>query len=164
MKNDIKELYCSYEVSKLLKARDFNIDCKSYYEISLTDKSHSDDGYSGPFGWKKDELNVKYDYNTNASLNNIYDNENWFACSRPTINIVQHWIKENFGIWVIVETDIYGNEWYPRLTICSKDTYENEQLRDMVHFINLQFKHLDEFFTSYENCINSVFLRILSIF
>lgn len=98
MNNNIQESYCSFEVSKLLKEKGFDVMWRQHYELALTSKKDKQDGYSGPFGWKKGELNVQNHYNTNSSLSSYYDDKNWYACSRPTHTIAIEWLRVNFGL------------------------------------------------------------------
>ena len=110
LNNDIKEAYCSYELGMLLRSKGFDCPCKTHFEKSLTSKKNKQDGHYGPFGWKKGELNIKSDYNTNTSLNNYYNTgKNWAACSRPTLTVCVEWINVNFGIWI-----------YPRMYTTTK--------------------------------------------
>src|SRR5258706_14149997 len=103
--NKIEESYCSFEVSKLLREKGFNVSCHSHYELALKSEKDIQDGYSGPFGWKKGEFNVKSDYNTNKILDNYYNEKTWYACSRPTQSVAIKWIWSNFKIWITVKKD-----------------------------------------------------------
>jgi len=105
MNNDIKEDYVIFEVAKLLKEKDFDVDCKSHYELAVKPQKDKQDGYSGPFGWKKGELNIQNDFNTNTTLKKYYTGVSWVAYSRPTTALAIKWIRENFEINVSVFFD-----------------------------------------------------------
>jgi len=67
---------------------------------ALKSKKDKQDGYSGPFGWKKGEMNIINDYNTNTSLDKYYTGKYWFGCSRPQIFIVLVWLLNNHNIFI----------------------------------------------------------------
>ena len=98
----------TFELAKLLKEKGFDIATRKYYEHSLTERYNSEDGYSGPFGWKKGETILQEGYHIN---NSKFDNSNddWFICSTPTISEVVMWLYEKHGLWVevIVEQPFY---------------------------------------------------------
>lgn len=79
MNNDITEDYCSFEVSKLLKEKNFNIYCQSWY----TDDGefHYNQDPEQTLGWNNRRL-PKSEY------------------SRPTHALAIKWIRENFGIHI----------------------------------------------------------------
>lgn len=39
----------------------------------------------------------------------------------PTISDTVMWLKEKHGVWIFAETDCYGENWYGKISICSKD-------------------------------------------
>lgn len=102
IKNNIKEDYVTFEVAKLLAKHGFNCECRSHYEHSLTEQIDEQDGASGPFGWKKGELNIISDYNVNSLLNR-YENTAWESYSRPTTTLVLKWLRVNFNAIIMVE-------------------------------------------------------------
>ncbi len=110
MNNDINEDYCSLDVSKLLKEKGFDVWCKSHYELALTSKKNKQDGYSGPFGWKKGELNIQSDNNNNTSLSEYYNGIHWFGCSRPTHTMAIKWIRKNFKIEIDIRPTYVFNK------------------------------------------------------
>lgn len=97
MNNNIEEDYCSFEVSKLLKEKGFDCECKYSYENALKSRKNKQDGYSGPFGYKKGELNIDSSWNKNSLLTS---NDVWYCCSRPTHSLAIKWIRENYQIEV----------------------------------------------------------------
>lgn len=92
----------TFELAKLLKEKGFDIATRKYYEHSLTERYNSEDGYSGPFGWKKGETILQEGYHIN---NSKFDNSNddWFICSTLTISEVVMWLYEKHGIWISSE-------------------------------------------------------------
>jgi hypothetical protein len=91
----------TFELSKLLKEKGFDLATRKYYEHSLTERYNSEDGYSGPFGWKKGETILQEGYHIN---NSKFDNSNddWFICSTLTISEVVMWLYGKHGIWIEV--------------------------------------------------------------
>lgn len=90
MENNINESHCSFELSKVLKEKGFNVGCKYFY--------HS-----------KDKIeSIANKYPLNSELNNQY--------SRPTHALAIEWLRVNFGIWVYVnmrmQPDMGGKQWY----------------------------------------------------
>lgn len=105
LNNKLSESFCSFEVSKLLKEKGYDVACNSHYELALTSKKHKVDGYEGPFAWKKGELNVQAGYNSNKFLDEYYDGKTWYACSRPTHSLSMEWLRVNFNIWIKIDQD-----------------------------------------------------------
>ena len=91
----------TFEIAKLLKEKGFDLATRKYYEHSLTERYNDEDGYSGPFGWKKGETTLQEGYHIN---NSKFDNSNddWFICSTLTISEVVMWLYEKHGIWIEV--------------------------------------------------------------
>lgn len=116
----------SFELAKLLKEKGFDEWCNHYYEHSLTESYNEQDGYSGPFGWKKCETNYQSGFHIN---NSKYDNSNeaWFLCSAPTIAEVVMWLYEKYGIWVYVDNNHIHKWWYCAHLIGSSDKYDASQ-------------------------------------
>lgn len=87
MKNDITEDYCSFEVSKLLKEKGFDIPCENFYckseKVSL-------------------ECYDPFPYNSELSEG---------CCSIPTHALAIKWIRENFGIHIWLENNAFGYIW-----------------------------------------------------
>lgn len=91
-----------FSIAKSLKEKGFDIPTKKYYEYALKSKKDKEDGYSGSFGWKKDELNLQSDYFQNNSKSD-FTSEMWYMCSAPTITEVIMWLYEKHGIWISVD-------------------------------------------------------------
>jgi len=71
MNNKIEESYCSFEVSKQLKEKGFNVNCDWSFKP------------------------------TDNSIQKVYTNNSHFpALARPTHAIAIEWIRINFGIYV----------------------------------------------------------------
>lgn len=104
--NNLIDDYCSFEVSKLLREKGFDAPCRSHYELAKTSQKDKEDGYSGSFGWKKGEMNIQSDHNTNTSLNRYYNGRTWYACSRPTQSMAIEWLLLNFKIWIQIGLNI----------------------------------------------------------
>jgi len=106
----------SFELAKLLKEKKYEEPCNKYYEFALTSKKNEEDGYGGPFGWKKGELNRQEGYHVNNRLDN--SNKNWLLCSAPTIADVVMWLYEKYGIWIYPkrEDEIINNEAFDRFS------------------------------------------------
>lgn len=79
MNNNITEDYCSYEVSKLLKEKGFDVDCQYSYDYEGNNFSSTDDNST----IKPSKLLYGY-------------------CS-PTHALAIKWIRENFNIWISVD-------------------------------------------------------------
>jgi hypothetical protein len=74
----VKEAYCSFEVSKLLRAKRFDWDCITYYVDSEPD-------------------NVKYSM--------LFENNNTWedrCCSAPTHQMAMKWLREEKNILIYV--------------------------------------------------------------
>lgn len=110
LNNNIEEAYCSFAISTLLKIKGFDVSCKTHYELALTSRKDKQDGYSGSFGWKKGEINIQTDYNTNTNLKIYYNDKTWTACSRPTHSVASEWLRVNFGIHLSVSPTFEFND------------------------------------------------------
>jgi hypothetical protein len=108
-----------FELAKLLKEKGYNEPCKNHYEIALTSKKDREDGYTGPFGWKKGECNLQSGYNTNESLSEYYNDKTWSAYSAPNIIEVVMWLYEKHGVWIWVSMELGYN-----ITFCWQLTGE----------------------------------------
>ena len=79
----IKEAYCSYEISKLLKEKGFDEPCSSWYM------------YCGDGSVKKFMLAEPVNHNQ-------YDGFPW-TVSRPTHQMVLAWLREIYRIDIVIE-------------------------------------------------------------
>lgn len=50
----------------------------------------------------------------------------------PTIAEVVMWLYEKHGIWVYTECDCYGQEWYSKISVASKQNWENLDKRHKI--------------------------------
>jgi hypothetical protein len=157
--NEIGVSYVSLEVSKLLREKEFNVPCNTHYELSLKSREDKEYGFSGPFGWKEGELNIKSDYNTNTLLNNYYDSVNWIAYSRPIIQVAVQWIYENFNIWIEVTMGKDNNSvWFDYDIFSSIKPRKDDELgeEDFEYNIDPNERWLD-YKTTYESMIDEKF-------
>lgn len=90
----MKEQLITFETAKLVKEKGFDVPTKMYYENSLTEQVHDEDGKSGPFGWEKDELNLQSGYFINNWKDSDLSNKSWYMCSAPTQSLLQKWLRE----------------------------------------------------------------------
>lgn len=81
MNNNITEDYCSYEVSKLLKEKGFNVGCKYYYDLQFKERSFH---YT-----HTDEF-------TNSNMEKGLGKLKYPMISCPTHSIAIKFIRENF--------------------------------------------------------------------
>lgn len=88
MNNNIQEHYCSFQVSKLLKEKGFDIECSKFYNNE---------------GWNFNVGEHEHSFANNTELNGR-------GFSRPTHALAIEWIKVNFGFWIYVKL-ISDNNW-----------------------------------------------------
>lgn len=81
--NSISEIYCSFEISKLLKEKEFDVPTLNYY-------------YKG-------KIQTRLEMVTNRNMTQD-------VCSAPTHALAIEWIRQNFGIWISVDCKHYGNK------------------------------------------------------
>jgi len=93
----MKEQFVPYEIAIKLKEKGFIDECMANYEISLTAQENEEDGFSGPFGWKKGEVNFNKGYFVNNSLFD-FSNENWLMCAAPLWQQVIDWLEDKFNL------------------------------------------------------------------
>lgn len=98
----IKEAYCSYEISKLLKEKGFNVPCNSWY-MPCSDGS------------------VKKFMLTRPDNYNHYDGFPW-TVSRPTHQMAMAWLREVYNIFIEISTSIDLNgDYHFSYTILDKE-------------------------------------------
>ena len=87
----IQEMYCSYEVSKLLKEKGFDWECISYY---VDDEPHD----------------IKYSFL--GETNSTWESR---CCSAPTHQMAMKWLREIHNVFIIIEpysdTSCYFSLW-----------------------------------------------------
>lgn len=122
MKNDIKEDYCSFEVSKLLKEKDFTQPTLFYYfedgelrENKFIETTGMDYGirYTVEYielldNWNNNYLTKK---NGDRCLGCSKSKGYFETYSAPTHALAIKWIRENFGIHIWIENNAFGYYW-----------------------------------------------------
>ena len=88
----IKEAYCSYEVSKLLKEKGFDEYCRYFYDCD-----HPNTGYLSNKGYGEYINNSK-----------VYDGRNLAAC--PTHQMAMKWLRESHFLFIDIDP-LTGNTW-----------------------------------------------------
>jgi len=99
---EIKPVYVSFDQAKILKEKSFIEPCNSYFELALTSQENDQDGFTGPFGWRKGELNTHSDYFINNHKSTDLSSESWYMCARPEQWKVVGWLWETYAIDVSV--------------------------------------------------------------
>ena len=112
----IKEAYCSYEVSKLLKEKGFDEECTHYYSC------------------EDDEL-IEY-------TNGVYsrNSKDCHRCTSPTHQMAMAWLREVHNIIIVIEPHMHdyinektssyvtslwqGDNYYENITLKDYSTYE----------------------------------------
>jgi hypothetical protein len=94
----MKEEFVSFKTARLAKEKGFDQPTRKYYQISLTESVHPEDGTTGPFGWEKGELSIQDGYFINNYKGSDTTNDSWFLCACPTQSFLQKWLREKHGI------------------------------------------------------------------
>lgn len=127
------EDYCSYELSKKLKAAGFDWECSHYYT-----KGNSDDDKPWIIG---DSIEVDWNENGIKATPFIIP-----LCSAPTLAVAAKWLREVIGYHIQVR-------------ICGlRDMYSVEILETKTNGLFLKLKHSDDyviFFDSYEKALTA---------
>ena len=105
----MKEQLISFETAKLAKEKGFDVPTYHYYENSLTESDHKEDGKTGPFGWAKGEVNLQSDYFINNWKDSDYTNKSWYMCSAPTQELLKKWLRLKHHIHIQIGFD--DNTW-----------------------------------------------------
>jgi hypothetical protein len=79
--------------------------------------------------------------------------------ARPEIWQVVEFLKTKYGIWVHVECESSGLVWFPKVNICSDESWKNEEIRDVVYLVNGKLK--TKWFKSDQEAYNAAFKHIL---
>jgi len=104
------EQLVSFETTKLAKEKGFSVGtfgCLVHYK---TENKHHEDGTSGPFGWKKDEMTFDKSYvvNGRADLGDL-SNSSYDCYELPTQSLLQKWLREKHKISVeLSSSDLDG--------------------------------------------------------
>lgn len=95
MDNNIKETYCSYEASKLLKARGFDVFCEATYSEYLKNTEYYKKGV------KFEERGILHGRNSTHSGSEYYT-----ITSAPTQALAMEWLRINHDIHLEVIWDV----------------------------------------------------------
>jgi hypothetical protein len=98
----MKEQFVPHEIAILLKEKGFTEKCMASYQISLTAKENDEDGFSGPFGWKKGEVHFNEGYFINGSEYD-YTTKNWLHCGVPLWQQCLEWLEREHWVdfWAV---------------------------------------------------------------
>jgi hypothetical protein len=128
MNNNIQDDYCSFEVSKLLKEKGFDIFCD--------------------YGYQDDKSLLRR--NGNLAQNGWYN--------RPTHALAIKWIRENFGVYIHLESCPDSKWFYVIEDISEKGYIRNDgSKRQMPRMLSLSEKE----FNSPEEAIEAALLYTL---
>lgn len=100
MNNNITEDYCSFEVSKLLKEKGFNVPCFSYYQLNKKFRFFKREQDIITNWYEKEEYEINYEGENDFKEAKV---EKLAGTSRPTYALAIKWIRENFGIHIYNE-------------------------------------------------------------
>ena len=103
MENIIKEEMVSFATAKLAKEKGFSVPTNMYYENSLTEQIHEEDGTSGPFGWERGEINLQSGYFINNWKESDFSNKSWYMCSAPTQSLLQKWLRDKHKLVLTID-------------------------------------------------------------
>lgn len=76
MINEIKEDYCTFNESKLLREKGFDVPCRNHYIVN-TKGEYGGEGNTAP-----------------SQINHI---------PKPTREVAREWLRLNFGVWFAIE-------------------------------------------------------------
>jgi len=99
----MKNEFTPYDRSLKLKQLGFEDECMAYYEISVTEVEHEEDGTSGPFGWKKGEVSFEKRFFVNNLKGVDHTNDNWVCVAAPTWRSAFNWFREKYGLSGLIE-------------------------------------------------------------
>ena len=117
----MKEQFVDHEIAALLKEKGFKEECMAFYEISIKAKEDPHDGFSGPFGWKKGEVNFNKGYFENNGLPDN-SNEYWLLCGAPLWQQAIDWFREKHSIDIMVrQIQLDGRAYYKISKIETED-------------------------------------------
>ncbi len=130
--NNITEDYCSFEVSKLLKEKGFEVKCEYYYmgsgkQFSATKMNHNDKSFT----------KEKY--------------------SSPPHALAIKWIRENFGIHICVEfCDVPTPKYFYAIY-----KNQNDKVDTNIERLNLKNEDY-MIYDSYDQAVEAALLHVLS--
>ena len=147
----MKEQFVDHEIAVLLKEKGFKEECMAYYEISIKARKDEHDGFSGPFGWKKREVNFSEGYFENSGLPDN-SNEYWLLCGAPLWQQVTDWLREKHSYIINVDfifrpmlasypawtSELYSMSNYDYIIAeYDRDTYEEARQEAIKHALTL---------------------------
>jgi len=97
MKDQIVEI----ETAKLLREKGFDIGVWGSYTLYHEDNEHQHDGKSGPFGWKKGEIETSTSWFKTNSIAD-FSNKLYTQYPAPTQSLLQKWLREEYSFEVFV--------------------------------------------------------------
>jgi hypothetical protein len=98
----MKDQFVPHEIAILLKEKGFTDECMASYQISLTAQENEEDGFSGPFGWEKGEVNFNKGYFANGVPYCDFSNEHWLYCAAPLWQQVIDWFLEEHKLLITI--------------------------------------------------------------
>jgi hypothetical protein len=98
----MKKQFVPFELAILLKEKGFTDECMASYQISLTAQENEEDGFSGPFGWEKGEVNFNKGYFANGVPYCDFSNEHWLYCAAPLWQQVIDWFLEEHKLLITI--------------------------------------------------------------
>lgn len=163
----MKEQFVPYEIAIKLKEKGFIDECMAYYEISLTAQENEEDGFSGPFGWKKGEVNFNKGYFVNNSLFD-FSNENWLMCAAPLWQQVIDWLSNTHNIEVdalryTYSGGVYKGKCYMWYVDQYDPKYNHELEEDDSHWILNERKSQGFDFKSKQEAIQAGIIEALTL-
>lgn len=121
----IKEKYCSFKVSKLLREKGFDEPCMKVW--TLDDCRESETIWSINFS----ESNL---FVTNKELDAILKKKIFLNAAYlcPTQELVCSWLREVYSIYITVEPDINDKHcFYPVIYTMTKETWERQYFEEL---------------------------------
>ena len=152
MKNDIKEDYCSFEVSKLLKEKGFDVKCRlSWIEQlahTVTDKRIANGEFTfDPIPPRK----------LNTDLHHYDKKYEIINCSAPTHAIAIKWLRENYGINIyIISIGMFSFRPYAEEMVDYGDKVGNEIIKPKDFGVLEGYKYQD-----YVEATEAILLNVL---
>lgn len=104
MENDwgFREPTITLKTAQMAKEKGFKEKIYGSYTHYIKEKSHPEDGTSGPFGWEKDEVTYDSDYFGNGWDMTDYSNENYICYAAPKQGLLAKWLRDAHHIHVRV--------------------------------------------------------------
>jgi hypothetical protein len=99
----MKNEFLPYDRALKLKQLGFEDECMAYYEISVTEVEHEEDGTSGPFGWKQGEVSFEKRFFVNNLKGIDHTNDNWVCAAAPLFQQAFRWFREEYNQHSFIE-------------------------------------------------------------